>query len=506
MSIIHPGNLQSILSPRCAMDAMKYSRVKNAKIESVIEETTTRIPLDSHVALPEVSSMPLDEDYILVLSKQPHSWFISDRFFGNEIPSLFTGRRNGPDLNQGDLSALYNKGLLSVNGARRDVEDLSGRYSVRSDNVALISITDRCNLSCGHCVANANGNGLSGEEIRLDELRKIFHALSRDLNPYSLDVERKVFISGGEPLIRSDLESIAIACSDEGLSTHICTNGLLVTDHVLKSLRDRNIAFSVSLDGEKQNHEMVRGGETFDYTIDTIRKMKQNGFDVFINTFLHEGNIGDMRYLLNFGAENGVRGINFIRAIPRGRGRGMDFKRVPDKILFRKLFDFMQEDSEFYRMIENENTFPILTTSMIAGVKSLNCGMSRGNYFFMDSSGDVYPCPGTRYPEFKIGNVRTSELDYIMNQRKSHSLADLRADTFPVCSGCDFTYFCGGDCRGSAYGNSPTKDIKSPVPYCNERRESLLEIFKILARNPGFLTNKSNWIVENAREETRRQH
>lgn len=505
MSIIHPGNLQSILSPRCAMDAMKYSRVKKTKT-GVVDNELARIPLDSHIKLSDVSSVILDEDYVLVLSKQPHSWFISDHFFKDGIHSLIAGRRNSSDLNQSDLSVLYRKGLLSVNGNFRAQEDLSGRYSVCSDNVALISITDRCNLSCGHCVANANENGLSGEELKPEELKKVFHALSEDLNPYGLDVEKKVFISGGEPLIRSDLESIAIACSDEGLSTHICTNGLLVTDQVLKSLRGRNVAFSVSLDGERQNHERVRGGETFDYTIDTIRKMRQNGFDVFINTFLHESNIGDMRYLLNFGAENGVRGINFIRAIPRGRGKGMDFKRVPDKRLFRKLFNFMQEDSEFYRMIENENTFSILAASMIAGVKSLNCGMSRGNYFFMDSSGDIYPCPGTRYPEFKIGNIRTSELDYIMNQRKSHPLADLRADTFPVCSRCDFTYFCGGDCRGSAYGNDSTKDIKSPVPYCSERRESLLEIFKILARNPDFLTDKSSWIIENAREETRRQN
>lgn len=502
MNIVNPGNLQSILSPRCAMDAMKYSRVKVSN-PRVTKDEAVPIPMDSHLSLSAVFSRRLDESYVLFLSKNPHSWFIANPLFENKIPDLVAGRTNGNDLNQADLSILYRKGLLSINGELRKPEELSGRYSVRSDNVALISITDRCNLSCGHCVANANFNELRGEELRLDELKKVFQALSSEPHPYGINVEKKVFISGGEPSIRGDLESIAIACSNEGLSTHICTNGLLIENTLLRALSGRNIAFSVSLDGERQNHENVRGEGTFDYTTKTIKRMRAEGFDVFINTFLHQENMGDMRYLLNFGAENGVQGINFIRAIPRGRGRGMDFKRVPDKFLFKKLFDFMQEDSDFYRMLENENTFPILTASAIAGVKSLNCGMSRGNYLFMDSSGGVYPCPGTRYQEFKIGNIRESEMADIMAKRKVHPLADLRADTFPVCSSCDFTYFCGGDCRGSAYGNSSTKDIKSPVPYCGERRESLDELFKILAHNPGFLLNKANWIIENAREETR---
>jgi hypothetical protein len=66
-------------------------------------------------------------------------------------------------------------------------------------------------------------------------------------------------------------------------------------------------------------------------------------------------------------------------------------------------------------------------------------------------------------------------------------------------------YFCGGDCRGSAYGNSNPKNIKSPVPYCFERRESLLEMFKILGMDTQFLRDKSQEIIENAREETNKR-
>ena len=345
-----------------------------------------------------------------------------------------------------------------------------------------------------------------GKELTLEELTNIFRYLAKESNPYGLDVEKKVFISGGEPLVRADLEEITLACAGEVLSTHICTNGLKITQDLLSKLRNKGIAFSVSLDGERDNHEAIRGKGTFGPTVRNIIAMRDNGFDIFLNTFLHQGNINDMGYLLDFGAENGILGINFIRAIPRGRGKDMKFLRVPDRILFRRIYEFMKQDKKFYEMLEDENTFPILATSAIAGIKSLNCGLSRGNYFFLDSVGNVYPCPGTRYGEFQIGNVRELEMQEVSKRRRNHPLSELRVDEFPVCSSCEFQYFCGGDCRGSAYGNSPSKDIKSPVSYCSERRDSLKEMFRILGNDPNFLRAKSEWIVQNAKEETRRRN
>lgn len=506
MSIVHPGNFQGILSPRCSIDSIKYSRNKR-KFVVDFETPSERVPLNSTLEFnANLQSVNLDNGLILFISYNPHSWFIADSHFEGSLNDLKRKEYNSPELDQETINLLYRKGLLRVDGESLDTEELSGRYSVRSDNVALISITDRCNLNCEHCVANANRNKLCGKELSLTELSNIFRCLSQEENPYGLDVERKVFISGGEPLIRRDLGDIALACANEGLSTHVCTNGLRVNQDLLSKLKDKGIAFSVSLDGERENHEFVRGNGTFETTIRNIRYMRERGFDVFLNTFLHQGNMIDMDYLLNFGAENGIMGINFIRAIPRGRGKDMKFKRVPDRILFRKIYDLMKQDKKFYEMLEDENTFPVLATSAMAGIKSLNCGLSRGNYFFLDSVGSVYPCPGTRYAEFLIGNIRELEMKEILERRKTHPLSDLRVDEFPICSSCEFQYFCGGDCRGSAYGNSTSKDIKSPVPYCSERRDSLKEMFRILGNDPNFLRNKSEWIVQNAKEETRRRN
>jgi len=181
----------------------------------------------------------------------------------------------------------------------------------------------------------------------------------------------------------------------------------------------------------------------------------------------------------------------------------MNFQRVPDKLLFTKIYELMMKDAKYYSLLENENTFPILALSAVAGIKSLNCGLSRENYFFLDAEGNVFPCPGTRYDEFKIGNIRKDNFEKLMKDRSNLEMASIRVDEFPICSKCDYTYFCGGDCRGSAYEGSNRKTIKAPVPYCEERKESLNELFNILSINPTFMRDKSQQIIENAREETR---
>jgi radical SAM protein with 4Fe4S-binding SPASM domain len=504
MKIKHSGNFQSIVSARCAMDAMKYSRniksldlIDNKLVEQQIIPFNVPLKLNSSLSI-----LGLDAELDLYISKEPHTWFIADNSFREDYNSLINGKSNSLEFNQEDLSILHSKGLLAVNGTSIQLPSFNGRYSVRSDNVALISTTDECNLNCGHCVANANKNFLRAEELTFEEIKSTFKYLGQEVNPFGLDVEKKVFISGGEPLERGDLGDIALACYNEGLSTHICTNGLLIDSALLKKLRGKDIAFSVSFDGKEKNHEIVRGHGTFQPTLESIKLIHKEGFDVFLNTFLHQGNFEDVKYIVNLGAEIGVKGINFIRAIPRGRGKKMKFNRVPDKMLFREIYNLMKEDSTFYKILENENTFPILALSAVSGVKSLNCGLSRENYFFLDSIGNIFPCPGMRYDEFLVGNIRADDINSILERRKASSLLELKVDNFPSCSACDVMYFCGGDCRGSAYGNSNPKDIKSSVPYCLERKESLLELFRILGRDPHFFEDKSRWVIENAREET----
>jgi cyclic pyranopterin phosphate synthase len=107
-----------------------------------------------------------------------------------------------------------------------------------------ISLTQRCNLRCIYC--HAEGEQGFGDEITVDEVVRIVRIASRH------GVER-VKLTGGEPLLRKDLEDI-IRALPPLKDVSLTTNGTLLSDRAQRlkeaGLNRVNISLD-SLDGEK---------------------------------------------------------------------------------------------------------------------------------------------------------------------------------------------------------------------------------------------------------------
>ena len=80
--------------------------------------------------------------------------------------------------------------------------------------------TQRCNLRCGHCYLAA-GRAASGE-LTLDEGRRLIDELC------GLGTQMLI-LSGGEPLLRPDLDELVEHAAARGLLPVLGTNGLLLT-------------------------------------------------------------------------------------------------------------------------------------------------------------------------------------------------------------------------------------------------------------------------------------
>ncbi len=111
-----------------------------------------------------------------------------------------------------------------------------------------VSVTDRCNFRCGYCmpkeVFGADHAFLTREEvIRFDEIERIVRAT------VSLGV-RKVRLTGGEPLVRRNLEELvaALAAVDGIEDLTLTTNGSLLAAKA-QALADAGLhRVTVSLD------------------------------------------------------------------------------------------------------------------------------------------------------------------------------------------------------------------------------------------------------------------
>ncbi|MGH8127281.1 MAG: GTP 3',8-cyclase MoaA [Gammaproteobacteria bacterium] len=111
-----------------------------------------------------------------------------------------------------------------------------------------ISVTDRCNLRCRYCMPKELF-GMAykfmpvSELLTFEEIARITRCLVR------LGVE-KVRLTGGEPLVRRNLEELIAAITDTGITDiAVTTNGVLLTDKKARAFKAAGLSrITVSLD------------------------------------------------------------------------------------------------------------------------------------------------------------------------------------------------------------------------------------------------------------------
>lgn len=116
----------------------------------------------------------------------------------------------------------------------------------------MVQITEKCNLRCAHCFAEAN---CAGNEMTLQSIREVI------IPQFIKNQVIKVTLTGGEPLVHPQAKEITASFLDSGIGVSICTNGTLIEHEWIKSLQDYdNLHFNVSLDGmAMQSHGKFRG-------------------------------------------------------------------------------------------------------------------------------------------------------------------------------------------------------------------------------------------------------
>lgn len=117
---------------------------------------------------------------------------------------------------------------------------MSAHGGVPAPNRAMVNITGRCNSRCCYC--RAWWEGAKGADPTREELLDLLGQVAR------LGC-KAVGFSGGEPLLRDDLEEVVACAVSHGLSVGLVTNGLLLTQRRMADLASSGLgSLSVSLD------------------------------------------------------------------------------------------------------------------------------------------------------------------------------------------------------------------------------------------------------------------
>lgn len=148
---------------------------------------------------------------------------------------------------------------------------------------ATLYITDLCNQRCTHCGIHTINKDI--KSFSTEEWIKIIDDLS------TMGTEWFRFL-GGEPLLRKDLKQLIDYTSiKKGKIAEIITNGIGIE----KKMDDlKNLQFvGISLEGNKENHERVRGPGSFEKAIRAIEACVGADKYVRVHMVLNKYNIQD---------------------------------------------------------------------------------------------------------------------------------------------------------------------------------------------------------------------
>lgn len=200
----------------------------------------------------------------------------------------------------------------------------------RNIDYMRISVTDRCNLRCVYCMPEEGVRSIPHDEIlRYDEIERVCRAA------VTLGI-RNFKITGGEPLVRRDVEQLVAmlrAIPGAGRIT-MTTNGVLLGDK-RNALADAGLSeVTVSLDttDPERFREITRRDE-LGRVLRSIRAVLEDGrIPLKINCVpLGKIRAEQLTEILSF-AENSPVNVRFIEMMPIGLGKNFECSREDELI------------------------------------------------------------------------------------------------------------------------------------------------------------------------------
>jgi radical SAM protein with 4Fe4S-binding SPASM domain len=264
---------------------------------------------------------------------------------GGSGPSLLSWLARGgrlsdiPDMDEaraGEVDAFF--ASIEAASAGRPVELERVPYDftfTRLPVIGELALTYRCNAACAFCyagcgVATAEGCGSlapgrlpaspvdpAKREIDTEEAKRVIRVFKEEAKiPF-------FSFTGGEPLLRDDLEELARYAQSLGLRTNLITNGTLATPERARRLASAGLETAqVSLESPvREVHDSLVGlPGGFDKTVSGIASLRAAGIHVQTNTTVTTANRASLSGLPAFLKTLGVERFSMNLFIPSGRG------------------------------------------------------------------------------------------------------------------------------------------------------------------------------------------
>lgn len=328
-------------------------------------------------------------------------------------------------------------------------------------HVVAWNLTRRCNLACSHCYISAGSWHAAENELDTDACRAVIDQIVA-VNPAPL-----LILSGGEPLVRSDLEEIAAYATARGATVTVGTNGTGLTEARIRSLREAGVqGVALSVDSlNPRYHDRFRHGEgALEETLGAVDRLRAQRLDFLIQFSVTRGNRHELDEVAAWADAKGAVCLNVYFLVETGRGEGMrGLAPEENDAIVARLAELQREyrgrlmirskcQPQLMRHVyESDPASPLLNYRT-----RCPCGVQ---YCRITPEGKVTPCP---YMPEVAGDLATDSFGDIWREATVFRL--LRGGELGgKCGRCEYRAVCGG-CRARAY--AVDGDFLGPDPAC----------------------------------------
>lgn len=335
------------------------------------------------------------------------------------------------------MKPLSLKQRLALELNHRLVKDRRRDHTLRQ---LFWECTWRCNLACRHCGSDCKSSS-SLPDMPVEDFIRVIDSMLPHVERHRLNI----VITGGEPLVRDDLEKAGRMLYDRELPWGIVTNGLYLTPERFASLRKAGIHnMTISLDGLKDTHNWMRcHPQSFDKAYAAIKMVAKAGdlnFDVV--TCVNRRSLAELPQIKELLTEARVKRWRLFTIFPSGRAANYPDFDITDEEVTR-LMDFIVATRE-----EGRIKASFCCEGFMAGYEGkvrdyfyeCQAGVSVASVLL---DGGIGACPSIR-ADYRQGNIYQDDF-WDVWQNRFGQYRDRKWMKTGACADCSLWRYCEGN-------------------------------------------------------------
>lgn len=331
----------------------------------------------------------------------------------------------------------------------------------------LAELTYRCPLQCPYC-SNPLDYAQHKNELSTQQWCDVFDQ-ARQMGAVQLG------FSGGEPLVRQDLEQLVVHAHQQGFYTNLITSGMGLNEQRIAQLKQAgldHIQISFQASDPVVNDALAGSKHAFEQKYEMCRLVKQYDYPMVLNFVIHRHNIDQIEQIIELCLELNADTVELAIC----QFYGWAFLNRQGLLPTQEQLTHAEQVTNAYREKLRQQNHPCKLIFVVPDYyeeRPKACMNGWGKIFFtVAPDGMALPCHAARQLPIAFPNVRDQSLSDIWY--KSTGFNHFRGDAWmpESCRSCPDKQRDFGGCRCQAY--MLTGDAANADPVCGKSSDHYL--------------------------------